>query len=114
MFKKARYMTVLCPWLLPLVILFPPFFITAQNDSAQGFRINVHAAVIINKALSNITEKEERPDETSMIVRSPSDSGSNAKVGFSIGGEVLLGKRERLKSVFGLSFTHTGAEYHYS
>ena len=114
MFKKARYLAFLCPRLLPLAFFCFPFIISSQNDSASGFRINVHAAVIINKAFSNITDKEEHPDETSVIVRAPSDSGSNAKVGFSLGGEILLGKREHLQSVFGLSFTHTGAEYHYS
>jgi hypothetical protein len=85
----------------------------SENGSSR-LRIDANAGLIINNAFSNITEKEERPDESSIIVRAPSDSGSNVKVGFFLGADFLLGRKENLKSVFGLSFSRTGAEYHYS
>jgi hypothetical protein len=102
---------------LPLLALLAAWsggYCQAQENRSQRFRFDAGAGLIINRAFSNITEKEERPDESSLILRTPSDSASNVKTGFFIGVDMILGRQEGLNGLFGISFARSGAEYHYS
>jgi hypothetical protein len=106
-------------WRMKVTVLFFSYLflstgVVLAGDTLSKFRLSAHAALLVNKAFSNISDKEERPDETSLILRTPSDSGSNARVGFSLGIDALVGKGKNLRTVLGLSFTRSGAEYHYS
>lgn len=82
----------------------------AQNDSGSVFRLNLNAAFILNKAFSNI--KKPEPGENGKFT--PADTGNKVLPGFTFGADLLIGRKENFKGVFGLSFSRTSAEYHFS
>jgi hypothetical protein len=94
-------------------------FISAQEDSldlgtVKKTMLQLNGTLIFNKAFSNVFSKKEQEEGSGFSKTTPSDSANKLKVGFSLGADVLVFPGENFKWVFGVAFSRTSAEYHYS
>jgi hypothetical protein len=101
-------------FLVTVLALTLPGLSGAQEEEHIGPVIRGNLGVIVNSSYSNISEKEEAVDDFSQIRRTKSDSAPPVKVGFIIGIEALLGKKDGFRGVFGFSLARSAAHYHSS
>jgi hypothetical protein len=85
----------------------------SESDSSFKLRINLNAAVIVNRAFSNVPRKVQPIDEFTTEKRSATDSGSKYRAGFTIGADLLFFPKEHLKGVLGIAFSRYSAAHHY-
>jgi hypothetical protein len=104
---------------LAFLCLFQVLFIVTsrcqeKSETPSAVKFRAKAGVILNRAFSHYGKREEFPDESSLIQRKATDSSSNVRIGFVVGGEAVIGRSEKMQSVLGLSFTRSSGEYHYT
>jgi hypothetical protein len=87
---------------------------TLSVPDPSSLRFNFNLALILNSAYSHVPLKKAIYENNSVTSTRPADTTNKIRAGFSLGTDVLLFPKENFKLVFGVSFSHTSAEYIYS